>query len=217
MLMATDLPPHQASQEGERDRFVVRELPRAGVTDYFLPSPPTEKTVHLCVDMQRIFSAEGPWTTPWMERVLPVVVEIARRHPERTVFTRFITPERPQDMPGMWQHYYRRWEETTRERTNPCLLVLLPELARFCPPAVPSRYWARRAWSLRPLTHASPRESGSSGRNLLHSFRECDRMVKRALPNPVPIVNTPQCVTSVMNGTSLSPCTTASLCSTTMD
>jgi nicotinamidase-related amidase len=92
--------------------------------------------VHLCVDMQRIFSTEGPWSTPWMERVLPVVVEIARRHPERTVFTRFITPERPQDMPGMWQHYYRRWEETTRERMNPSLLELLPELARFCPPAV---------------------------------------------------------------------------------
>jgi nicotinamidase-related amidase len=106
------------------------------VADHLLPYPLTEKTVHLCVDMQRIFSTEGPWSTPWMERVLPVVVEIARRHPERTVFTRFITPERPQDMPGMWQHYYRRWEETTRERMNPSLLELLPELARFCPPAV---------------------------------------------------------------------------------
>ena len=106
------------------------------MADHLLPYPLTEKTVHLCVDMQRIFSTEGPWSTPWMERVLPVVVEIARRHPERTVFTRFITPERPQDMPGMWQHYYRRWEETTRERMNPSLLELLPELARFCPPAV---------------------------------------------------------------------------------
>jgi hypothetical protein len=45
-------------------------------------------------DMQRIFSAEGPWPMPWMERVLPVVVTLASRHPERTVFTRFIPPER---------------------------------------------------------------------------------------------------------------------------
>jgi hypothetical protein len=56
-----------------------------------------------------------------MERVLPVVVEIARRHPERTVLTRFITPERPQDMSGMWQHYYRRWEETCPGRRRPSL------------------------------------------------------------------------------------------------
>ena len=38
------------------------------------------------------------------------------------------------------------------------------------------------------------------------------RLVKRALPSPVPIVSTPQCFTSCMNGTSLRPCTTASLC-----
>ena len=41
------------------------------------------------------------------------------------------------------------------------------------------------------------------------------RLVKRALPRPVPIVSTPQCSTSVMRGTSLRPCTTASLCITT--
>src|SRR4051812_31783452 len=49
--------------------------------------PLTPKTVHLCIDMQRIFSPEGPWATPWMARVLPVVTEIASRFPERTVFT----------------------------------------------------------------------------------------------------------------------------------
>jgi Isochorismatase family len=26
---------------------------------------------HLCVDIQRIFFDEGPWPTPWMNRVLP--------------------------------------------------------------------------------------------------------------------------------------------------
>ena len=42
--------------------------------------------VHLCVDMQRIFSSDGPWPTPWMERVLPTVTRIAERFPESTVF-----------------------------------------------------------------------------------------------------------------------------------
>ena len=45
--------------------------------DQLLPLPVTERTVHLCVDMQRIFSAEGPWPTPWMDKVLPVATKFA--------------------------------------------------------------------------------------------------------------------------------------------
>ena len=104
------------------------------VHDLF-PPPLTDRTVHLCIDMQRIFSAEGPWTTPWMERVLPVVAAIAQRFPERTVFTRFITPQRPDDMPGTWRNYYQKWCETTREHIDPRLLELLPALAKLVPPA----------------------------------------------------------------------------------
>jgi len=33
--------------------------------DQLLPLPLTERSVYLCVEMQRIFSAEGPWPTPW--------------------------------------------------------------------------------------------------------------------------------------------------------
>jgi len=69
-----------------------------------------------------------------MSRVLPVVSELAGRHPERTIFTRFIPPKRPTDMPGMWQRYYTRWKEATRERLDPALLELLPALAKLCPP-----------------------------------------------------------------------------------
>jgi nicotinamidase-related amidase len=54
--------------------------------------------------MQRLFSTDGPWPTPWMDRVLPVVATLADRYPERTLFTRFIPPERATDMPGMWQY-----------------------------------------------------------------------------------------------------------------
>ena len=97
--------------------------------------PLTSQTVHLCVDMQRIFSTEGPWPTPWMERVLPTVTRIAERFPERTVFTRFITPETPEQATGMWRHYYERWRQTTREHLDPRLLELMPPLARLAPPA----------------------------------------------------------------------------------
>ena len=105
------------------------------MADDLHPYPLTPRTVHLCVDMQRVFSAEGVWPTPWMDRVLPVVAELAGRYPERTVFTRFITPNRPHDMPGMWQRYYARWKEATREHLDPALLELLPPLAKLCPPA----------------------------------------------------------------------------------
>src|SRR5437016_5998504 len=122
--------------------------------------PLTPRTVHLCVDMQRIFSAEGIWATPWMDRVLPVVAELAGRHPERTVFTRFIPPERATDMPGMWQRYYTRWKDATREHLNPALLELLPPLAKLCPPGVvvdKTRYSAFAEQNL--LQHLQAREA----------------------------------------------------------
>lgn len=86
--------------------------------------------------MQRLFTDDGPWPTPWVPRVLPIIQEIAGRFPERTVFTRFMTPERPEAMPGAWRNYYRRWPQTTREQIDPGLLELLPPLARLAPPAI---------------------------------------------------------------------------------
>jgi nicotinamidase-related amidase len=97
--------------------------------------PLNERSVHLCIDMQRIFSTEGPWPTPWMERVLPSVARIVERFPERTVFTRFITPRRPEDMPGTWRQYYERWHQTTRDQLDPGMLDLMPPLGRYVPPA----------------------------------------------------------------------------------
>ena len=96
----------------------------------------TPRSLHLCIDMQRLFAEGGVWPTPWMERVLPRVVALAERHPERTLFTRFIPPRRPEDRPGQWQAYYRRWREATLERLDPAQLALLPPLAALVPPAV---------------------------------------------------------------------------------
>lgn len=91
--------------------------------------------VHLCVDMQRLFSDEGPWPTPWMERVLPVVERIAAHRPARTLFTRFLPPRVPQERPGLWRAYFERWRNATLEEMDPALVDLMPALARFAPPA----------------------------------------------------------------------------------
>ncbi|HEY6979486.1 isochorismatase family cysteine hydrolase [Reyranella sp.] len=93
------------------------------------------RTVHLAVDLQRLFAEPGPWFVPWMDRVVPNVVEIARRHPERTVFTRFIPPREPDEMPGAWRDYYRRWHAMTRDTLDQRLLQLAEPLRALVPPA----------------------------------------------------------------------------------
>jgi nicotinamidase-related amidase len=96
---------------------------------------PISNAVHLCVDMQRIFARGGLWETPWMEPVLPVIAAVVAHCPERSVFTRFITPRSPEDAPGQWQAYFRRWKAATREVLDPAQFDLVPELAKYVPPA----------------------------------------------------------------------------------
>src|ERR1043166_10104208 len=96
--------------------------------------PLGERTIHLCIDMQNLFAEDTPWHTPWMKRVLPVVVEIAERHAKETIFTRFIPARPPDELPGSWRRYYRHWAGLTLERIDPRLLELVPPLARLAPP-----------------------------------------------------------------------------------
>ena len=105
------------------------------MTDKLPHGPLPASTAHLCVDMQNLFAEDTPWRTPWMDRVRPVAVRLARHRPERTVFTRFIPPERPEDMPGAWRRYYERWRELTGEHADPRLVELVPELKELVPPA----------------------------------------------------------------------------------
>ncbi|HEX6443232.1 MAG TPA: isochorismatase family cysteine hydrolase [Stellaceae bacterium] len=97
--------------------------------------PLGERALHLCIDMQNLFAENTPWNTPWMKRVLPVVTRIAERHPERTIFTRFIPVARPEEAGGTWRRFYGRWAELTLERIDRELLELVPPLRRLAPPA----------------------------------------------------------------------------------
>ena len=93
--------------------------------------PLTKATIHLCVDMQRMFAADSTWQTPWLGRTL----RLAERSPERTFFRRFIAPTDGRDMPGMWRTYYSRWQTMTRRHFDVSQTELLPSLARLVPPA----------------------------------------------------------------------------------
>jgi len=96
---------------------------------------PGANCIHLCVDMQRMFAEPTPWQMPWMPRVAPIVRRVAARRPDRTVFTRFIPADRPGEGQGLWRDYYMRWACMTRERLDPAMMELLPDLAEFVPPA----------------------------------------------------------------------------------
>lgn len=94
------------------------------------------ETVHLCIDMQRLFTDEGPWPTPWMERVKPNVARLAEASPEKTIFTRFMPPRRADFAPGMWRAYYERWPQATLDQLDPMLVDLTPPLDIYAPRAM---------------------------------------------------------------------------------
>ena len=91
--------------------------------------------IHLCIDMQRMFAPGGPWVTPWMDRVVPVLVPFIERYQQSTLFTRFIPAKSPESAPGTWQSYYRKWHDMTLDHIDHDLIELVPPLMRFSPPA----------------------------------------------------------------------------------
>jgi nicotinamidase-related amidase len=92
-------------------------------------------SVHLCVDMQRMFAEPTEWMMPWSAKVLPQITALVAFQPEKTIFTRFIPARRTGQGPGMWKKYYERWASMTVEKLGGDMLELVPTLARFTPPA----------------------------------------------------------------------------------
>lgn len=91
--------------------------------------------VHLCIDMQRLFAEDTPWHVPWMRQVSPQIQEVAGRHPQKTVFTRFIPPRHAADMHGMWRTYYEKWDIMTLEHLGLEMVDIVPSLKAMVPPA----------------------------------------------------------------------------------
>lgn len=89
--------------------------------------------IHLCLDMQNLLGEGSPWHAPWAMKVLPRLLRLAEAKAGATIFTRFVLPPRPEDMPGEWRRYFARWAALAGE---PQLFELLPALAALCPPAM---------------------------------------------------------------------------------
>ena len=97
--------------------------------------------VHLCVDMQRLFAEGTRWSDPATAALVPALLPLIDRAPDRTLFSRFLTPEQVADMPGQWQAYYRYWDDLRAGRLPAAALDLLPDLAaRATPERVVDKY-----------------------------------------------------------------------------
>lgn len=92
------------------------------------------KTLHVCIDMQRLFLEPGDWFCPQGPALLPAIARLIEAAPEASLFTRFITPLRAADAPGSWRRYYRRWHAVTRAEAGAGPLELHPALAPFAAP-----------------------------------------------------------------------------------
>jgi nicotinamidase-related amidase len=93
-----------------------------------------QNSVHLCVDMQRMFLEATDWQLPSMPDTLPAIEALVDADPARTVFTRFIPPP-TEATQGAWVDYYAAWPRMAREAIAPELLGLAPSLAHYTPPA----------------------------------------------------------------------------------
>lgn len=68
------------------------------------------------IDMQQVFTGESPWATPRFDHATAGIERLLPRFTGRTVFTRFVAPERPQ---GAWVPYYRDWPFALRPEGDP--------------------------------------------------------------------------------------------------
>lgn len=92
-------------------------------------------TLHVVVDMQRMFAEATGWQVKGMERVVGPIARLCHAHAAATLFTRFVTPHTPAEAQGEWQRYYERWRDMTLDEMDPGMLDIIPELRRFVPPA----------------------------------------------------------------------------------
>ena len=113
---------------------------------------------HICVDVQRMFAEDTPWHVPWMRKALPDIAAIAEASRNRTIFTRFIPPVRPEEAIGAWKEYYEKWWMMTQDHLPPDMLDLVPDLIPF----------SRSAPIIDKAVY-----SPWAGRNLPRLLREC--------------------------------------------
>lgn len=96
-------------------------------TDY-LHEPLPPDTLHIVVDMQRLFDTHPDWGSPALRRILPNVLRLVRHRPAQAVYTRFVPAREAAEAPGRWRRYYERWPGVCTKVCGAEYVELLPEL-----------------------------------------------------------------------------------------
>lgn len=82
----------------------------------------------VCVDMQRLFLEPGEWHCPGGLDIVPACVSLLESARGQRHFIRYLPPHRPQDAPGAWRTYHRRWSSVTLEQAGDSVVRLHPAL-----------------------------------------------------------------------------------------
>jgi nicotinamidase-related amidase len=98
-------------------------------------TPFSENTLHLVIDMQRLFAEETAWHTPAIAEILPNILALCRARPSDTIFARFIVPQDGEHAAGRWKNYYRRWSTVTLDVLDVAMLDLVAPLAAIAQPS----------------------------------------------------------------------------------
>ncbi|MEA2781865.1 MAG: hypothetical protein QOK29_3409 [Rhodospirillaceae bacterium] len=96
-------------------------------------APLDENTVHVVVDMQRLFAEDTGWQVPTIGEIVPNLRRLIDHRPERALYTRFVTPRNAAAAHGVWQSYYRGYPQVTLDRISPALFDLIEPLAGLAP------------------------------------------------------------------------------------
>jgi nicotinamidase-related amidase len=87
------------------------------------------RTLHVVIDMQRLFAEETDWHTPVIADILPNVLCLCEACQGRTIFVKFMVPRSINEAPGQWKNYYRRWATILNDAPDSGLLDLVAPLA----------------------------------------------------------------------------------------
>ncbi len=92
------------------------------------------RTLHVVVDMQRVFAEATDWRVPTIADVMPPILAMVRAHPRQTVFTRFMTPAAVESATGDWQRFYARWRSVVRDHMDAAMFDLIEPFAGLALP-----------------------------------------------------------------------------------
>ena len=94
-------------------------------------APLSANTLHVVIDVQRIFAEETVWHTPVIGEILPNLIALCEALPDRTLFAKFMLPQSAESASGGWKTYYERWTAMTLDVMPAEMQDLIDPLKRF--------------------------------------------------------------------------------------